>query len=170
MARIDLDLAHAYKPNPQRDEDYALLPLKMTFEDGGAYALLGPSGVGKSTLLRVIAGLLTPDAGAVLLDDHDITTLPSHRRNIGLVFQDEQLFPHLSVGLKTIGLTARYMAFCISSEAAGLAEAEANFKNLATEITHVVDDLDAKTRAMKEAIEHGQELLELLLKGHTYAK
>ena len=38
------------------------------------------------------------------------------------------------------------------------------------EITHVVDDLDAKTRSMKEAIEHGQELLELLLKGHTYAK
>ena len=74
------------------------------------------------------------------------------------------------VGLKSIGLTARYMAFCISSEAAGLAEGEANFKNLATEITHVVDDLDAKTRIMKEAIEHGQELLELLLKGYTYAK
>ena len=40
MARIELDLAHAYKPNPQQDSDYALLPLKMTFEDGGAYALL----------------------------------------------------------------------------------------------------------------------------------
>ena len=73
-------------------------------------------------------------------------------------------------GLKMIGLTARYMAFCISSEAAGLAEAEANFKNLAAEISRVVDDLDHKTRAMKEAIEHGQELLGLLLKGHTYAK
>ncbi|HRC43564.1 MAG TPA: hypothetical protein PLT27_05895 [Nitrospira sp.] len=73
-------------------------------------------------------------------------------------------------GLKTIGLTARYMAFCIASEAAGLAEAESNFKNLATEIINVVDHLDAKTRAMKEAIEHGQELLELLLKGHSYAK
>jgi hypothetical protein len=73
-------------------------------------------------------------------------------------------------GLKMIGLTTRYMAFCISSEAAGLAEAEANFKNLSTEITHVVEDLDAKTRAMKEAIDHGQELLELLLKGQTYAK
>ena len=45
MARIDLDLAHAYKPNPQRDEDYALLPLKMSFDDGGAYALLGPVGL-----------------------------------------------------------------------------------------------------------------------------
>ncbi len=49
MARIELDLAHAYKPNPRRDEDYALLPLKMTFDDGGAYALLGPSGCGKTT-------------------------------------------------------------------------------------------------------------------------
>ena len=44
MARISLDLAHSYKPNPQQDSDYALLPLKMDFEDGGAYALLGASG------------------------------------------------------------------------------------------------------------------------------
>ena len=73
-------------------------------------------------------------------------------------------------GLKMIGLTARYMAFCIASEAAGLAEAEANFKNLSNEITRVVDDLDGKTLAMKRAIEHGQELLDLLLKGYTYAK
>ena len=42
MAKIDLDLAHAYKPNPRSDEDYALLPLQMSFADGGAYALLGP--------------------------------------------------------------------------------------------------------------------------------
>ena len=42
MARIELDLAHAYKPDPKSDADYALLPLKMTFRDGGAYALLGP--------------------------------------------------------------------------------------------------------------------------------
>ena len=40
MARIELDLAHSYKAKPMQDEDYALLPLKMTFEDGGAYALL----------------------------------------------------------------------------------------------------------------------------------
>ena len=63
MARIDLDLAHAYKPNPQRDEDYALLPLKMSFEDGGAYALLGPSGCGKTTLLNIISGLVHAVAG-----------------------------------------------------------------------------------------------------------
>src|SRR3954468_15739951 len=73
MARIDLDLAHAYKANPQRDEDYALLPLKMTFDDGGAYALLGPSGCGKTTLLNIISGLVTPSQGTVKFGGRDVT-------------------------------------------------------------------------------------------------
>jgi thiamine transport system ATP-binding protein len=60
-------------------------------------ALLGPSGIGKSTFLRVVAGLLVPDSGAVRLDGQDLTHTPAHRRHIGLMFQDEQLFPHLSV-------------------------------------------------------------------------
>jgi thiamine transport system ATP-binding protein len=64
---------------------------------GEIVALLGPSGSGKSTLLRVIAGLLPPDAGRIILDGDDITRRPAHRRGVGLVFQDEQLFPHRSV-------------------------------------------------------------------------
>jgi len=64
---------------------------------GEVVALLGPSGSGKSTLLRVIAGLLVPDGGSVTLDGKAVTALPAHQRHIGLVFQDEQLFPHLSV-------------------------------------------------------------------------
>jgi thiamine transport system ATP-binding protein len=65
---------------------------------GEVVALLGPSGSGKSTLLRVVAGLLRPDAGAVLLDGADVSDVPTHRRGVGMVFQDEQLFPHRDVG------------------------------------------------------------------------
>jgi thiamine transport system ATP-binding protein len=71
--------------------------LSLQVATGEVLAVRGPSGVGKSTLLRVVAGLLTPDAGTVWLDGIDITHLASHRRRIGLMFQDEQLFPHLDV-------------------------------------------------------------------------
>jgi thiamine transport system ATP-binding protein len=59
-------------------------------------ALLGPSGSGKSTLLRVIAGILLPDNGTVTVGGTDVTHTPTHQRGIGMVFQDNQLFPHLS--------------------------------------------------------------------------
>jgi thiamine transport system ATP-binding protein len=59
--------------------------------------LLGPSGSGKSTLLRVIAGLLPPDAGSVCWDGEDLTSVLTHRRRFGMVFQDQQLFPHRDV-------------------------------------------------------------------------
>jgi thiamine transport system ATP-binding protein len=63
---------------------------------GESVALLGPSGSGKSTLLRVIAGIVAPDAGTVVVDGIDVTEMATHRRGIGMVFQDNQLFPHLS--------------------------------------------------------------------------
>ena len=71
--------------------------LSLTVADGEIVALLGASGSGKSTLLRVIAGLLLPDAGTVTIAGADVSTLPTHRRSVGMVFQDEQLFPHRSV-------------------------------------------------------------------------
>jgi len=71
--------------------------IDLTVVDREIVALLGASGSGKSTLLRVIAGLLMPDSGTVSIDGVDITALATHRRNVGLVFQDEQLFPHRTV-------------------------------------------------------------------------
>jgi len=97
MAVIDLDLAHAYGAKPQGDEDYALLPLKMTFEDGGAYALLGPSGCGKTTLLNIVSGLVTPSQGSVRYDGRDVTRLSPQQRNIAQVFQFPVIYDTMTV-------------------------------------------------------------------------
>ena len=80
----------------------------LTIARGELVTLLGPSGCGKTTLLRVIAGLETPDAGAVELAGRDITRVPPHRRNVGVVFQSYALFPHLTVhGNVAFGLKSR---------------------------------------------------------------
>jgi thiamine transport system ATP-binding protein len=69
----------------------------LRVESGEIVGLLGPSGSGKSTLLRVIAGLVITDRGKVRIDGVDVTDVPTHRRGVGMVFQDEQLFEHLDV-------------------------------------------------------------------------
>ena len=97
MTRIDLDLAHAYKPKPQRDEDYALLPMKMSFADGGAYALLGPSGCGKTTLLNIVSGLVKPSQGGVKFDGVDVTARTPQQRNIAQVFQFPVIYDTMTV-------------------------------------------------------------------------
>ena len=97
MSRIDLDLAHAYKPNPREDADYALLPLKMSFEDGGAYALLGPSGCGKTTMLNIMSGLLVPSQGTVHFDGKDLTRATPQQRNIAQVFQFPVIYDTMTV-------------------------------------------------------------------------
>jgi thiamine transport system ATP-binding protein len=71
--------------------------MSLEVATGEIVALLGPSGCGKSTLLRVIAGLHVPDAGCVAWNGEDLAGVPPHRRGIGLVFQDLQLFPHKDV-------------------------------------------------------------------------
>src|ERR1700738_1490805 len=75
---------------------------------GEFVSLLGPSGCGKTTLLRIVAGLLAPDAGTVRLDGEDITRKPPHHRDVGVVFQNYALFPHLTVAEDVAcGLEAR---------------------------------------------------------------
>lgn len=71
--------------------------VSLAIEPGQFVTLLGASGSGKTTLLRVIAGFLEPTSGSVLVDGKDLTRVPVHRRNIGMVFQSYALFPHMSV-------------------------------------------------------------------------
>ena len=83
---------------PARGVSRSLLRgLDLQVAAGETVAVLGPSGSGKSTLLKIIAGLEAPDAGQVWLDGRDMSALPPHRRQCGLLFQDFALFPHLNV-------------------------------------------------------------------------
>ena len=76
----------------------ALAGVDLDVEAGTIVAVLGPSGSGKSTLLRAIAGLQRLDGGSVTLGDRSLAGVPPHRRGIGLMFQDDALFPHRDVG------------------------------------------------------------------------
>jgi putative spermidine/putrescine transport system ATP-binding protein len=76
----------------------ALRDISVDVASGEFICLLGGSGCGKTTLLRIIAGLETHDQGDLLLDGNDLSIVPSHKRNIGMVFQSLALFPHLNVG------------------------------------------------------------------------
>jgi len=75
----------------------ALQDVSFQLERSEFLTMLGPSGSGKTTTLRVIAGFITPDRGAVRLHGRDVLGTPPYRRNIGMVFQDYALFPHMTV-------------------------------------------------------------------------
>jgi iron(III) transport system ATP-binding protein len=92
MARINIENV------TKRYGDVTIIDkLSLTIEHGEFFTLLGPSGCGKTTLLRMIAGFIIPDGGRLILDDEDITRLPPHKRETGMVFQDYALFPDKTV-------------------------------------------------------------------------
>jgi ABC-type Fe3+/spermidine/putrescine transport system ATPase subunit len=76
---------------------YAVKDVSLTVRPGELLTLLGPSGCGKTTTLRMIAGFERPDAGRVFIGEQDVTDLMANQRNIGFVFQNYALFPHLTV-------------------------------------------------------------------------
>jgi putative spermidine/putrescine transport system ATP-binding protein len=79
-------------------EVVAVSDVGLEFPQGKFVCLLGPSGCGKTTLLRLIAGLELPTTGRISLDGTDLTHIPAHKREFGMVFQSLALFPHLTVG------------------------------------------------------------------------
>ena len=80
-----------------KGEIYAARDVRLDVRAGEFLTLLGPSGCGKTTTLRMIAGFEHPDAGRIVFGGQDVTALPANQRNIGFVFQNYALFPHLSV-------------------------------------------------------------------------
>lgn len=90
--------------------------LSLEIQPGEFFSLLGPSGCGKTTTLRIVAGFEQPERGAVYFGDRDVTRLPAHKRQVGMVFQNYALFPHMNVrdnvafGLKSQGLDRDTMA------------------------------------------------------------
>ena len=116
MAQITLkNLAHSYYPNPTGDQDYALKEMDHVWQDGGAYALLGSSGCGKTTLLNIISGLLRPSHGRVLFGATDVTDAPTAERNIAQVFQFPVVYDTMTVRdnlafpLRNRGMDAGYI-------------------------------------------------------------
>ncbi len=76
----------------------ALRPIDLEIPQGEFLTLLGPSGCGKTTTLRLIAGFIEPSTGRILFGGDDVTDLPPQKREIGMVFQDYALFPHMTIG------------------------------------------------------------------------
>lgn len=94
----------------RRDGSLILDHLHLHIDAGERVSLHGPSGCGKTTLLHAIAGLVDVESGTISVAGHDVTRTPPHRRGVGLVFQDNRLFPQFSVaeniayGLRVRGL------------------------------------------------------------------
>jgi spermidine/putrescine transport system ATP-binding protein len=106
MSRVEVDRVSKHYGAVRALDDVSL-----AFADGEFFGLLGPSGSGKTTLLRAIAGFVEPDSGDIRFDERPVRDVAVHRREIGMVFQNYALFPHMSVFDNiAFGLSVRSLA------------------------------------------------------------
>ena len=118
--------------------------VSLAVSAGEVVAVFGPSGSGKSTLLRAVAGLVEVESGRVVIDGVDVTGAPTHRRRVGMVFQDEQLFPHRDV--------AGNVAFGLEMAGVGRRERESRVEELLSAVgLDGLGDRDVSTLSGGEA-------------------
>ncbi|MDQ0614755.1 iron(III) transport system ATP-binding protein [Microbacterium sp. W4I4] len=118
--------------------------IDLTVADGEFFTLLGPSGCGKSTTLRIIAGFEEPDSGTIHFDDRDVTYAPASKRDVGLVFQNYALFPHMSV--------TRNVGFGLDVRKVQKAEAERRIRDVLAQV-----GLAAQAGARVDELSGGQQ-------------
>jgi ABC-type Fe3+/spermidine/putrescine transport system ATPase subunit len=105
---------------------WAVRDLSLSIRPGELYTLLGPPGSGKTTVLRLLAGLATPDTGRIVVDDEPIDGVTPERRNLGMVFSGHALWPHLSVfenvafGLRERGVRGEALRTAVAAALAGV--------------------------------------------------
>ena len=112
--------------------------VSLTIAPGHMLALLGPSGCGKTTCLRMIAGLVAPSAGDIFVNGRPVTRVPVHKRNVGMLFQNYALFPHMSV--------AENVAFGLQMRRMGRAEVERRVREALdlVQLAHLADRLPSQ--------------------------
>jgi len=94
---IELAKQEMLKLNFSFEENYLAISANLSLESDKIYAIIGPSGAGKSTFLNLISGFSEISSGSILWNEQEISDLPPSKRNISILFQDNNLFPHLSV-------------------------------------------------------------------------
>ena len=127
--------------------------VSFTVERGTILSLLGPSGCGKTTVMRMIAGLVRPDGGEILIKGEPVTRTPVHRRNVGMLFQNYALFPHMDVaGNVAFGLEMRGIAKADIGRKVADALALVKLEKLASRLPHQLSGGQQQRVALARAL------------------
>ncbi|WP_411682300.1 ABC transporter ATP-binding protein [Clostridium thailandense] len=140
--------------------DFKLKDISFEVKEGEYFVILGPTGTGKTIILETIAGVYSPDSGSIYINDINISNLPPERRNIGFVYQDYLLFPHLSVSENIIfGLKAKKISRWDMKEALEEISTMLNIKHLLNRNTTTLSGGEQQRVAFARAIVTSPKIL-----------
>ncbi|MDD3641872.1 MAG: ATP-binding cassette domain-containing protein [Candidatus Krumholzibacteria bacterium] len=140
--------------------DFSMRDVSFEVGAGEYFVLLGASGTGKTVLLETLTGIISPDSGRVVLRGRDITRIPPQRRSLGVVFQDQVLFPHLSVrGNIAYGPSSRRMGRAQTNKAVERLARETGAEHLLDRRPKTLSGGEAQRVALARALATGPDCL-----------